>query len=336
MPWGRTLTFTDPFSYQSVMLGIDAKIYPTGRGQFHSELTQVGLNQVWMQHYHEKLPRIFASTMKLDRRVIGFLTDEHQPAIRYCSMGVSPLDVIVRGGDEVYQRSEAGCRYATMSLATGDLDLAYKTLVGRELVSPRSTYLVRPDHKLMSRLLKLHKTAAHIAKTNPGLFEFPEVVRNLEQQLIHVMVRCLAESALAQMSAGACRHGAIVSRFEEFLESNPDRPLYLTEICAAMGVSERILRTACEEHLGLGPIRYLFLRRMHLVRRALLCADSATATVARVATDHGFWELGRLSVAYRALFGESPSETLRRPTDDQLVSLNRPSSLEFASLHHGS
>ena len=53
MPWGRTLTFTDPFSYQSVMLGIDAKIYPTGRGKFHSELTQVGLNQVWMQHYHE-------------------------------------------------------------------------------------------------------------------------------------------------------------------------------------------------------------------------------------------------------------------------------------------
>ena len=45
MPWGRTLTFTDPFSYQSVMLGIDAKIYPTGRGEFHSELTQVGLNQ---------------------------------------------------------------------------------------------------------------------------------------------------------------------------------------------------------------------------------------------------------------------------------------------------
>ena len=164
----------------------------------------------------------------------------------------------------------------------------------------------------MSRLLKLQKTAAHIAKTNPGLFEFPEVVRNLEQQLIHVMVRCLAESALAQMSAGACRHGAIVSRFEEFLELNPDRPLYLTEICGAMGVSERILRTACEEHLGLGPIRYLFLRRMHLVRRALLCADLATATSPGCYQSR-LRELGRLSVAYRALFGELPSETLRRP-----------------------
>ena len=334
MPWGRVLTFTDPFSYQSVMLGIDAKIYPTGRGKFHSELTQVGLNQVWTQRYHEKLPRIFASSMKLDRRVIGFLTDENQPAIRYCSLDVSPRDVIVRGGDEVYQHSAAGCRYATMSLATADLDFAYETLVGRELVSPRSTYLTRPDHALMSRLLKLQKTAEQIAKTNPGLFDFPEVVRNLEHQLIHVMVRCLAESAFTQMSAGASRHGAIISRFEEFLEANPDRPLYLTEICRAVGVSERILRTACAEHLGLGPIRYLYLRRMHLFRRALLRADLTTATVTRVATDHGFWELGRLSVAYRALFGETPSETLRRPAHDQLASLNCPSSLEFASLHH--
>ncbi len=77
----------------------------------------------------------------------------------------------------------------------------------------------------------------------------------------------------------------------------------------------------------MGPIRYLSLRRMHLVRRALLCADLATATVTRLATDHGFWELGRFSVAYRALFGESPSESLRRPADDRPIFFNRPSSL---------
>jgi AraC-like DNA-binding protein len=66
-------------------------------------------------------------------------------------------------------------------------------------------------------------------------------------------------------------------------------------------------------HLGMGPIRYLTLRRMHLVRQALLRADASKATVTRIVTDHGFWELGSFSVAYRALFGESPSETLRRP-----------------------
>jgi AraC-like DNA-binding protein len=147
------------------------------------------------------------------------------------------------------------------------------------------------------------------------------------------MVRCLTDGAPRGMTAGGRRHDAIVARFEEFLEANPDTPLYLTEICAAIGVAERTLRAACEEHLGMGPIRYLSLRRMHMVRRALLHADASTATVTRLATDHGFWELGRFSVAYKTLFGESPSESLRRPPDDHRIFLNRPSSLENPILH---
>ena len=82
---------------------------------------------------------------------------------------------------------------------------------------------------------------------------------------------------------------------------------------------------ACEEHLGMGPIRYLALRRMHLVRRALLRAISSTTTVTRIATDHGFWELGRFSVRYRTTFGETPSVTLQRPPDDRLTRPNHPS-----------
>jgi len=119
----------------------------------------------------------------------------------------------------------------------------------------------------------------------------------------------------------------IIARFEEFLETHPGKPLYLTEICAAIGVAERTLRVACEEHLGMGPIRFLSLRRMHLVHRALQQADPSTTTVTRLATDHGFCELGRFSVAYRALFGESPSKSLRRPPDDSDIFCNRPSSL---------
>ena len=125
-------------------------------------------------------------------------------------------------------------------------------------------------------------------------------------------------------SAGAQRHEVIVRRFEEFLEANPNTPLYMPEICAAVGAAERTIRAACEDHLGMGPIRYLGLRRMHLVHRALLRADSSMATVTQIATDHGFWELGRFAVAYRTLFGEPPSATLRRPPERRAVDLNRP------------
>jgi len=50
-----------------------------------------------------------------------------------------------------------------------------------------------------------------------------------------------------------------------------------------------------------------------LARRALRGADPETKTVTEIASDYGFWELGRFSVAYRSLFGESPSAALRRP-----------------------
>jgi AraC-like DNA-binding protein len=92
--------------------------------------------------------------------------------------------------------------------------------------------------------------------------------------------------------------------------------VYLTEICAAIAVSGRTLRTCCHEHLGMGPIRYLWLRRMHLARRALVRAAPAAMTVTEIATDHGFWELGRFSVEYRTLFGETPSASLHRPAGE--------------------
>jgi len=319
MAFGRVLNFTDPFPYQAAIQAADLEMYPTKKGEFRAELTQVALNQLWMQRFHEDLPRIYTGTIRPGRTVVGFLTDEDQPAMRHCSMDLSTNDVVVCGGDAMHQRGEGGAKMGSMSLPTDNLLASYRALIGRDFVAPTTTYLTRPDGALMSRLRELHKTAGQIAKTAPNLFDLPEVVRSLEERLTHVMLRCLAENAPSHASAGIRRHDAIVGRFEEFLEANPDRPLYLTEICTAIGAAERTLRAACEEHLGMGPIRYLSLRRMHLVRRALLRTDPSTSSVTRIATDHGFWELGRFSVAYRALFGESPSDSLKRPADDRFA-----------------
>ena len=60
----------------------------------------------------------------------------------------------------------------------------------------------------------------------------------------------------------------------------------------------------------MSPQRYLRLRRMQRVRRALSFADPTSATVTAIATAHGFWELGRFAGVYRSLYGELPSQTL--------------------------
>jgi hypothetical protein len=48
-----------------------------------------------------------------------------------------------------------------------------------------------------------------------------------------------------------------------------------------------------------------------MARCALQKADPGVSRVTDIATEHGFWELGRFSVNYRQLFGESPITTLK-------------------------
>ena len=103
-----------------------------------------------------------------------------------------------------------------------------------------------------------------------------------------------------------------MARFEEVLAGQPNRQLHLPELCRLIGATERTLRSCCAEFLGIGPSRYMLLRRLKAVRIALRDADPAAASVAEIAGGCGFTELGRFAGAYRNAFGEAPSTTLRR------------------------
>jgi AraC-like DNA-binding protein len=326
VPFVRALTFTDPFQFQSAIRAAEIEIIPTAKGEFRAELTQATLNKLWMQRLSEDLPRIHKGAIKRGRKVFNFLTED-QPEVYHCGRLLQRGELIADDFDVQHAVTGGNYRLGSVSLTAEDLAAACRTLVGRELDTKRSKCFIRPDPQLMDRFLRLHAMTGEIAKNTPELFEMPEIVRGLEQQLIHALVRCLAEGAVSTLRKGTLHTEIIVARFEELLEAKSNTPLYLAEVCAAVGAAERTLRSACEQHLGIGPIRYLTLRRMHLARRALVRATSSTATVTQIATDHGFWELGRFSVAYRVLFGETPSVTLNRQTDDLGGVSDRPSSL---------
>ena len=95
-----------------------------------------------------------------------------------------------------------------------------------------------------------------------------------------------------------------------------DDPLHVTDLCTAAGVSERTLEYAFKEIMGLTPMNYLMRLRLHRVRQALLAATHASSTVSAEALEWGFWHFGEFSRAYKACFGELPSDTLRRRLGD--------------------
>jgi len=193
---------------------------------------------------------------------------------------------------------------------------AGRTLIGHELVSPPRTHLIKPSPPLLSKLLNLRQAVSHLAQAAPEVLAGAEVARALEQALTRVMTQCLSEGQGIEVGHAYWRHSTVMRRLENFLEANPDRTLHLTDLCAAAAASDRTLRILCQEHLGMSPTRYLWLRRMHLARRALQMADPTTTTVTEIATSYAFWELGRFAVAYRSLFRETPSATLRRSPED--------------------
>ena len=305
-----TRSFTDPWEHQSFFRAADMKVLVTDRGVYSSELTRMDLHHLWMQRSQTTLPQITHLADHEYRRPIAFLTDVQQAPIYRNGEEVPPGTIVVSAPHaEYHYRMPTHCRIGFMSLAPDDLAVAGRAIAGCDLIAPKETRLIRPSEPHMARLLGLHEAAGHLAATVPDLLAHPEVARAIEQELVRTMITCLTEG----MPVGNRRPSALVmQRFERVLEENPDQPLYLAEICAAIGIAERTLRLHCTQHLGMSPHRYLWLRRMNLARRALTLADSTATTVTTVANDHGFGELGRFSVAYRKQFGESPSATLHR------------------------
>jgi AraC-like DNA-binding protein len=194
-------------------------------------------------------------------------------------------------------------------MASETLDACMQAVSGTELELTDVTH-VRSRGAAMARLLAVHQAAGDLVETAPDILLRPEVAKAFESRLMEAVVDCLAGPMTLERHRPTRR--PVMGRFEELLEADPERILHIVDVCSAIGVSERTLRLRCIEHLGMSPHRYLQLRRRHQVRRALSIADAKAKTVTAIATDYGFWELGRFSVAYKKLFGESPSATLGR------------------------
>jgi transcriptional regulator GlxA family with amidase domain len=104
----------------------------------------------------------------------------------------------------------------------------------------------------------------------------------------------------------------LVARVHAFLRDNISEPITVAELSRMAGVSERTLRAAFRDVLGLSPKQYAISERLRAAHAALRDAEPGTTTVTDIAMAYGFFELGRFAGRYRHAFGEVPSRTLRQ------------------------
>jgi AraC-like DNA-binding protein len=316
MPSSVVRTFSDPDEYFAGIRNLHIEGLVVQRGQFRAKSTHIDLHRLFMYRSDENLPRIMKIKPSGRRAGIVFATAAGQPAMQINGIEIADNQISRTGLDwEWYLRSPADCGWGSMSLAPEDLAAASEAIIGRELVPAAVAYSLAPAAPPLLRLRKLHDAANHLADTAPDILANPEIARAMEQASVEAMVFCLAGS-YSENARNPNRHRAgVMRRLEDALMANPAQPLYMAELSAQVGASYWTLRNCCLEYFGMSPNRYLWLRRMHLARRALRRASPERTTVTEIAADCGFWEFGRFSVAYRSLFGELPSAALRRPAD---------------------
>lgn len=165
-----------------------------------------------------------------------------------------------------------------------------------------------------------HQLVAAIAHLRDDVLAVPDV--RLNPLVVSAAARYLAASVLstfpndaaAESSAADRRdaHPATLRRAIAFIEANAGSDISMAGIAAAAHVSVRAVQLAFRQYLDTTPMAYLRRVRLGHARAALQSAAPGDTTVTRVAARWGYAQPSSFAAHYRAAYGESPSQTLRR------------------------
>jgi AraC-like DNA-binding protein len=309
-----TATYTNPDDYQAAIERANLKLTITARADFKACLTWLKLHNLRVLRGCEKSPVIAYISLPSAPAFVSFPTADSSSIWAGLELPVGDI-VFHSRGERTHRCTSRKSQWGLVSLPAEELAACAKALTGTKITLPPVGQVLRPSPRAAARLLHLHSRASRLAETRHELIANPEVTRALEQELLHALVSCLTGDEVDGNADTRRHHADIMVRFEDALTAYAGRKFTMPELCAAIGVPERTLRMCCAEFLGMGPTRYVLLRRLNKARSALLRANPEKASVAEIARRCQFMDPGRFAVTYRTIFGEIPSATLRRVSE---------------------
>ena len=103
-----------------------------------------------------------------------------------------------------------------------------------------------------------------------------------------------------------------IKKVRDLLHQSIKMPVSITELTKELGISERLLHHAFKANYGMTPKKYLLALRMYRVREELLLSNPETTTISSVIEKYNFFNQSTFAQAYKQMFGELPSLTLKR------------------------
>ncbi len=138
----------------------------------------------------------------------------------------------------------------------------------------------------------------------------------MQAELAGALLACLLKGVKHNYSDEILYHdrGAFacyVKQASSFIESHLQDEIGLADIAAAVNISPRLLQKAFAQEYDCSPMRFVTRSRLQRIRQELECASIDTRIV-DVMMNYGITQGGKFAKEYQQLFGEKPSDTLKR------------------------
>jgi AraC-like DNA-binding protein len=219
--------------------------------------------------------------------------------------------LVAQPGDDFCLAADSWRRWCSLYIPNEELAAA-KPNSPNDVASMRGVCRLTPHR--MERFRSVIQKLDEAVQQAPDVFKSIAAQKATRQKLVPEIRTVLALPREVEPTFG--RHvvprSQIIHMSMDFVDQHGGEYLSVEQLATAAGVSERTLRDAFQQYFGVAPVRYLNGRTLHQVRKALKTADPSLTTVTEIAAQFGVWELGRFARDYCSLFGELPSETLRK------------------------
>lgn len=131
----------------------------------------------------------------------------------------------------------------------------------------------------------------------------------LAAQLLDQLEQILLTTTTVRQSLGARRRWEVVRASSHWMEAHLAEPFRIGDVAAATQTPTRTIQQAFAEEMGRSPLAQAKLLRLHALRRSLQDPEQKQQTIATQMAACGLPASGETALAYRACFGERPSQT---------------------------
>jgi AraC-like DNA-binding protein len=202
----------------------------------------------------------------------------------------------------------------TFGIRRSVLSRTISGLIGRDFSLDVCTHRQQPvpeSHR--ERMLGIFRKLLAWASSNGSGASFGRLPRSVEVAMIEAIADWTIEADQLNNSETVNRKSdlRIVRDSIRKIREADCSLITIADLCHMAGVGKSRLHQAFSETYGISPGAYLHRLRLTSIRERLLSGQAPPRSVKDVAIQHGFLSSGQFARAYRDMFGELPSQTLR-------------------------